>query len=79
MEQLFPGKDEVVRAVKLRAGKSYLERPVRHLYPLELSRNKCDVQPTELNVEAPSFRQRWDAAAAANLRIQENFQNEQER
>ena len=78
VEQLFPGKDEVVRAVKLRAGKSYLERPVQHLYPLELSCNKCDVQPTKLNGEAPPFCPRRDAAAAENLGIQENFQNEQE-
>ena len=36
---LFQGWDEVVRAAKLRTGKSYLERPVQHLYPIELS---CD-------------------------------------
>ena len=48
------GRDGVVRAVKLRAGKGYLERAVQQLYPLELS---CD-KPTEaenppLNPEAP--------------------------
>ena len=28
--ELFPGRDGVLRAVKLRAGKSFLERPVQH-------------------------------------------------
>ena len=37
--KLFQGRDGVVRAVRLRAGKSYLERAVQHLFPLELS---CD-------------------------------------
>ena len=71
--QLFQGRDGVVRAVKLRAGKTYLERPIQHLYPLELS---CDnprraVAPPPLNAEAPVFRPRRDAAVAANLRIRD--------
>ena len=37
--KLFQGRDGVVRAVGLRAGKSFLERAVQHLFPLELS---CD-------------------------------------
>ena len=40
VEQLIQGRDGVVRGAPLRAGKSYLERPVQHLYPLELS---CDL------------------------------------
>ena len=38
-EQLYGGRDGVIRAVKLRTSKSILERPIQHLYPLELS---CD-------------------------------------
>eukprot|EP00795_Rhopilema_esculentum_P008006 gene8006-13915_t len=38
--KLIKGRDGVVQAAKLRAGKSYLERPIQHLYPLELS---CDM------------------------------------
>ena len=34
---LFEGRDRVVRAAKLLAGKSFLERPVQHLFPLELA------------------------------------------
>lgn len=37
IEELITGQDEVVRGAKLRAGKSILERPVKLLYPLELS------------------------------------------
>ena len=37
--KLFPGRDGVVRAVRLRAGRCYLERAVQHLFPMELS---CD-------------------------------------
>ncbi|KAK3742809.1 hypothetical protein QZH41_002738 [Actinostola sp. cb2023] len=39
VDQLFEGRDGVVRGVRLRAGKSYLERPIQHLYPLEVA---CD-------------------------------------
>lgn len=43
VERLIPGRDgsskRLVRGVRLRTGNSYLERPVQHLYPLELS---CD-------------------------------------
>ena len=39
---LYYGKDNVMQAVRLRAGKNYLERSIQHLYPLELT---CDVQP----------------------------------
>ena len=69
VEQLIPGRDGIVRAVRLRAGKSHLERPVQHLYPLELS---CD-RPTQerrevLNARAREFRPR-QAAADARQRI----------
>jgi hypothetical protein len=35
--QMIKGSDGVIRAVKLREGKSFLERPIQFLYPLELS------------------------------------------
>ena len=37
--KLIKGRDGVVRALRLRAGKSYLERAIQQLYPMELS---CD-------------------------------------
>ena len=39
VEELCKGKDSVIRAVKLRSRKTYIERPIQFLYPLELS---CD-------------------------------------
>ena len=74
VHEQYEGKDGLVRAVKLRAGKSFMERPVQHLYPLELS---CDIgnrqktkTTTELNAEATEFRPKRDAAVAARLRNQ---------
>ena len=39
MEELISGRDGIIQAAKLRAGKGTLERAVQHLYPLELT---CD-------------------------------------
>ena len=72
VEELIVGRDGVVRAVKLRAGKSYLERAVQQLYPLELSCDKStEAANPPLNPEAPVYRPRRDAAVAARLRVQE--------
>ena len=68
VEEPIPGKDGIVRAVRLRAGKNHIERAVQHLYPLELS---CDREEADnrLNPETPAFRPRRDAATAAEVRI----------
>ena len=72
VKELIVGRDGVVRAVKLRAGKSYLERAVQQLYPLELSCDKStEAQKAPLNPEALAFRPRRNAAVAARLRVQE--------
>jgi hypothetical protein len=67
VEKLIQGRDNVVRGVRLRAGKSYMERPVQHLFPLELS---CDMpskskENTVLDVHAPEFRPKRKTAEAA--------------
>jgi len=41
LDKLIKGRDGVVRAIRLRAGKSYLERAIQDLYPMELF---CDRQ-----------------------------------
>ena len=70
VDELFPGSDGVIRAVKLRAGKSYLERPIQHLYPLELSCDRTtDKTKAPLNAEAPTFRPTRDTAVAARAQI----------
>ena len=48
MSKLIKGRDGVVSAIRLRAGKSYLERAAQHLYPKELS---CDQQREEQKEE----------------------------
>ena len=67
---VYPGKEGKVRAVKLRAGKSYLEQAVQHLYPLEIS---CDITPSTeeptMNVNAEKFRLRRNASEIARIKI----------
>ena len=71
VDELYPGRDDVVRAVRLRGCKKFLERP-HHLYPLELSCDRDMVQDnTQLNPHVPPFRPARDAAVAARHRIQQ--------
>ena len=69
VEKLIPGRDGVVRAVEVRVGTSQLQRPIQHLYPMELS---CDIQPerstVELNVNAPVYTPRVTRVAAEEAR-----------
>ena len=72
VEELYKGRDGVVRAVKLCAGKTFLERAVNQLYPLELSCDRSESRPSvPLNPDARDFRPTRDAAVAARERIQE--------
>ena len=70
VSDVYPGRDGNIRAVQLRTGKGMLERPIQHLYPLELY---CDMVRPEaeqtLNPEARVFRPRRAAAVAAADRI----------
>ena len=76
VEELYEGQDGVVRAVKLRAGKTFIERAINHLYPLELSCDRTDSKLSDhLNPEAPTFRPTRDAAVAATPRPRERFVN----
>ena len=78
VKQVYPGKDGVIRAVQLKAAHSVLDRPIQHLYPLELSCDRAADTPTctptaNLNPSAPLFRPRTrrDAAVAARATIQD--------
>ena len=78
VEELFTGRDGIVRAAKLRAakvraGRGFMERPIQHLYSLELScdRNLTLYNDTPLNPTAMEFRPRRDAAVAARQRIED--------
>ena len=52
-ERLIPGKNIVVRAVRLRAGKSYLERAVQGLCPFGL---QCYRKDNPVSVEERSYK-----------------------
>ena len=78
VEELYEGKDNIIRVPKLRSRKTYIERPIQFLYPLELScdtwkRQKtvhqCSNQP--VNVDASEFKPRRYAAAIAEVSIQD--------
>ena len=72
VKELITRRDRVVRGAKLRAGRSYLERPVQNLYPTELSCDRTTATPrATLSAEAPVFRPSRDAAVAAGARIED--------
>ena len=72
VDRLIEGRDGIVRAVRLRAGRSYLERAIHHLYPMELSCDRTtDQRDASLNAQAPEFVSRRMAAAVARDQIRE--------
>ena len=76
IQELYTGQDGIVRAVRLRAGQNYLERPVQQLYPLELVcdvNEKLSVEPCDprLKADVPEFQQKRKAAVEAREKIQE--------
>ena len=78
VDELIRGRDGVTRGARLRAGKSYLERAIQHLYPLELSCDRTAVgNQIPMNADAPPFRPRRPAAVAARCHIQDILQGEQ--
>ena len=72
-DKLMKGRDGIVRAVRLRAGKSYLERTIQHL--------SCDITTprTILNPDIPEYIPRRRAASTAreNIRIIAGEEEEQ--
>ena len=73
--ELLKGRDGVIRAAKLRAGKSYLERAVQQLYPLELTCDWAKEGNESINHRSETIktqsRPKRDAAVAARLRLQD--------
>ena len=78
VNEVYPGSDGIICAVQLRTAKSMLERPVQHLYPLEL---ECDlstpVADPHLNPQARDFLPRRDTASAARVRMKQVADAEQ--
>ena len=79
MTEVYPGRDGKVKAVKLRAGKSYREREIQHMHSLELS---CDItapaQEHTMNPEVQEFRPRKNASEIARGRINNLANDERE-
>jgi hypothetical protein len=79
VEQLIPGRDGVVRGVRLRAGKSFMERPIQFLYPLELHCDRESNQETvPLNPVAKEFKPKRRAAVDARKNIELIYDQEEE-
>ena len=55
LEELYEGKDNVIRAAKLLLIKIYIEQPIQFLYPLELN---CDTWKRQ--------KKKWFINAASN-------------
>ena len=81
--ELIKGKDRILRAAKIRYGKSEIERAVQHLYPMELF---CDwkyndyTETNEVNEDdqvQESRRSKRTAAAVAKNKIQDNIEDKQ--
>ena len=77
VESLITGRDGIIRAARMRAGKGVIERAVQHLYPLELSVDRAP-KTANLNPTVPSFRPRRAAAVVAKERIKEITNDEQD-
>ena len=76
VEDLITGKDNVVRGVKLRVGKTVLERAIQHLYPLEIS---CDVVPNQADAaEARATGPKRNAAVVADVLVRDQLHAEEE-
>ena len=70
-DDLITGCDGVVRGAKLRSSNSSLERPLQHLYPLDLSCDSTVETTTSGPVNTQVVRPQRNAAAAARLRIED--------
>ena len=78
VKENIKGKDGVVRGARVKTANGELERPIQHLYPLELT---CDVESfRKPDTTASTFvpRATTDAAAAATLRMQDIAENDEQ-
>ena len=83
VKRLFKGKDGVVRAVRLKCGRDWLERAIQQLYPLELNcdgvaTTEQDEQPHQLNAQAKTFVPKRKAAVDAVQKIKQTLEDELE-
>ena len=83
LEELYEGKDNVIRAAKLLLIKIYIEQPIQFLYPLELN---CDTWKRQkkmvhqcskqsLNINASEFKPLMNAAEIVEVRIRDGAES----
>ena len=77
VQQIFPGRDSYPRAVQLRTTKGVIERPVQHLYPLELQCKTTGPAAQQLNPHVENFRPKRNAASVAAAKIKDIAENEE--
>ena len=80
VEELYEGRDGVVRGAKIKTRKTHIDRAPQHLFPLELHRvedAKVATENNTLDPDAKEFRPRRNAAVVARERMQEvsNFED----
>ena len=81
IEHIFMGKNHTIRSIKVHTKKNIIERPIQLLYPMELHcGSKSTISNTQddetLNVNAEEFQPKRPAAAAAEQRIRDIVENE---
>eukprot|EP00111_Clytia_hemisphaerica_P010634 TCONS_00031083-protein len=74
IDKIMPGKDGIIRPVRLRAGKNFLDRAPEHLFPLELSVEPKAKKP--LPEEVKRKRPRRTAKTIAKLKISDQANEE---
>ena len=78
ISELFQGKDDQIQGARVKTPRSYLDRPIQLLYPLELHCNRCKIKSKQhesdnkkLNVEAKEFRPKKTTGAIALAKIKD--------
>ena len=77
VQQIFPGRDSYTRAAQLTTSKGVIERPVQHLYPLELQCETIAPVTQQLNPHAQTYRPHRNAASVAAAKIKNISENEE--
>ena len=76
VKENIKGKDGVVRGTRVKTANGELERPIQHLYPLELT---CDVENfRKPDPTASTFVPRATRDAAATLRMQDIAESDEQ-
>ena len=83
VEELYKGRDGIIRAARLKVGKNYLERALQNLYPLELStlndkESKVEEHNHEESDKITTKPRRSSRTAAANARVKLQLINRDE-